>query len=188
MSATGRPADAGPPPPRCGGGMFELMVADPGLRRAGAAGPERRRVRLHLLAGHRPGGYRRRPRYGAPDRRPVGHHLPGPPRPVGQGGAPRAAGGRDPHPGDRRQRRQGRRHAHRPSAVGPGAVDRHRGIGAAHRRGRRTGRPASGPDRVAVASFGDGATGTGSFHEAVNLAALWSCRWSSSARTTATPR
>jgi acetoin:2,6-dichlorophenolindophenol oxidoreductase subunit alpha len=28
-------------------------------------------------------------------------------------------------------------------------------------------------DRVAVASFGDGATGTGSFHEAVNLAALW---------------
>jgi TPP-dependent pyruvate/acetoin dehydrogenase alpha subunit len=31
----------------------------------------------------------------------------------------------------------------------------------------------SGSDRVAVASFGDGATGTGSFHEAVNLAALW---------------
>ena len=31
----------------------------------------------------------------------------------------------------------------------------------------------SGTDRVAVASFGDGATGTGSFHEAVNLAALW---------------
>ncbi len=30
-----------------------------------------------------------------------------------------------------------------------------------------------GTDRVAVASFGDGATGTGSFHEAVNLAALW---------------
>jgi acetoin:2,6-dichlorophenolindophenol oxidoreductase subunit alpha len=30
-----------------------------------------------------------------------------------------------------------------------------------------------GADRVAVASFGDGATGTGSFHEAVNLAALW---------------
>jgi pyruvate dehydrogenase E1 component alpha subunit len=30
-----------------------------------------------------------------------------------------------------------------------------------------------GSDRVAVASFGDGATGTGSFHEAVNLAALW---------------
>ncbi len=28
-------------------------------------------------------------------------------------------------------------------------------------------------NRVAVASFGDGATGTGSFHEAVNLAALW---------------
>jgi acetoin:2,6-dichlorophenolindophenol oxidoreductase subunit alpha len=28
-------------------------------------------------------------------------------------------------------------------------------------------------DQVAVASFGDGATGTGSFHEAVNLAALW---------------
>jgi 2-oxoisovalerate dehydrogenase E1 component len=28
-------------------------------------------------------------------------------------------------------------------------------------------------DRVTVASFGDGATGTGSFHEAVNLAALW---------------
>jgi acetoin:2,6-dichlorophenolindophenol oxidoreductase subunit alpha len=27
--------------------------------------------------------------------------------------------------------------------------------------------------QVAVASFGDGATGTGSFHEAVNLAALW---------------
>ncbi len=26
---------------------------------------------------------------------------------------------------------------------------------------------------MAVASFGDGATGTGSFHEAVNLAALW---------------
>jgi pyruvate dehydrogenase E1 component alpha subunit len=30
-----------------------------------------------------------------------------------------------------------------------------------------------GGDQVAVASFGDGATGTGSFHEAVNLAALW---------------
>jgi len=30
-----------------------------------------------------------------------------------------------------------------------------------------------GTDRVTVASFGDGATGTGSFHEAVNLAALW---------------
>ena len=30
-----------------------------------------------------------------------------------------------------------------------------------------------GGDRVTVASFGDGATGTGSFHEAVNLAALW---------------
>jgi pyruvate dehydrogenase E1 component alpha subunit len=30
-----------------------------------------------------------------------------------------------------------------------------------------------GSDRVVVASFGDGATGTGSFHEAVNLAALW---------------
>jgi TPP-dependent pyruvate/acetoin dehydrogenase alpha subunit len=31
----------------------------------------------------------------------------------------------------------------------------------------------SGSDQVTVASFGDGATGTGSFHEAVNLAALW---------------
>ncbi len=31
-----------------------------------------------------------------------------------------------------------------------------------------------GSGQVAVASFGDGATGTGSFHEAVNLAALWS--------------
>jgi acetoin:2,6-dichlorophenolindophenol oxidoreductase subunit alpha len=30
-----------------------------------------------------------------------------------------------------------------------------------------------GSDQVTVASFGDGATGTGSFHEAVNLAALW---------------
>jgi pyruvate dehydrogenase E1 component alpha subunit len=30
-----------------------------------------------------------------------------------------------------------------------------------------------GNDQVTVASFGDGATGTGSFHEAVNLAALW---------------
>ncbi len=30
-----------------------------------------------------------------------------------------------------------------------------------------------GGDRVVAASFGDGATGTGSFHEAVNLAALW---------------
>ena len=30
-----------------------------------------------------------------------------------------------------------------------------------------------GTDQVTVASFGDGATGTGSFHEAVNLAALW---------------
>jgi 2-oxoisovalerate dehydrogenase E1 component len=30
-----------------------------------------------------------------------------------------------------------------------------------------------GDSRVTVASFGDGATGTGSFHEAVNLAALW---------------
>ncbi len=31
----------------------------------------------------------------------------------------------------------------------------------------------SGSDRVVAASFGDGATGTGAFHEAVNLAALW---------------
>ena len=31
----------------------------------------------------------------------------------------------------------------------------------------------SGSDQVTAASFGDGATGTGSFHEAVNLAALW---------------
>ncbi len=30
-----------------------------------------------------------------------------------------------------------------------------------------------GGDQVTVASFGDGATGTGSFHEAVNLAGLW---------------
>jgi acetoin:2,6-dichlorophenolindophenol oxidoreductase subunit alpha len=30
-----------------------------------------------------------------------------------------------------------------------------------------------GTGQVTVASFGDGATGTGSFHEAVNLAALW---------------
>jgi 2-oxoisovalerate dehydrogenase E1 component len=30
-----------------------------------------------------------------------------------------------------------------------------------------------GTGRVTVASFGDGATGTGSFHEAVNLASLW---------------
>ena len=30
-----------------------------------------------------------------------------------------------------------------------------------------------GTDQVTVASFGDGATGTGSFHEAVNLAAVW---------------
>jgi len=30
-----------------------------------------------------------------------------------------------------------------------------------------------GNDRVTVASFGDGATGTGAFHEAVNLAAVW---------------
>jgi acetoin:2,6-dichlorophenolindophenol oxidoreductase subunit alpha len=31
-----------------------------------------------------------------------------------------------------------------------------------------------GLDRVTVVSFGDGATNTGSFHEAVNMAALWS--------------
>lgn len=31
----------------------------------------------------------------------------------------------------------------------------------------------SGLDRVTVASFGDGATNTGSFHEAANMAALW---------------
>src|SRR4029077_7445145 len=30
-----------------------------------------------------------------------------------------------------------------------------------------------GDGRVTVASFGDGATSTGSFHEAVNLAAVW---------------
>lgn len=30
-----------------------------------------------------------------------------------------------------------------------------------------------GSDRVVVASFGDGATNTGSFHEAANMAALW---------------
>ncbi len=39
------------------------------------------------------------------------------------------------------------------------------GVGLAARMG--------GGDQVTVASFGDGATGTGSFHEAVNLAALW---------------
>ena len=33
--------------------------------------------------------------------------------------------------------------------------------------------PVRGSRQVTVASFGDGATGTGSFHEAVNLAALW---------------
>jgi pyruvate dehydrogenase E1 component alpha subunit len=31
----------------------------------------------------------------------------------------------------------------------------------------------SGSDRVTVVSFGDGATNTGSFHEAANMAALW---------------
>jgi pyruvate dehydrogenase E1 component alpha subunit len=30
-----------------------------------------------------------------------------------------------------------------------------------------------GLDRVTVVSFGDGATNTGSFHEAANMAALW---------------
>src|SRR5439155_25567060 len=30
-----------------------------------------------------------------------------------------------------------------------------------------------GLDRVVVTSFGDGATNTGSFHEAANMAALW---------------
>src|SRR5260370_27110677 len=30
-----------------------------------------------------------------------------------------------------------------------------------------------GLDRVSVVSFGDGATNTGSFHEAANMAALW---------------
>jgi pyruvate dehydrogenase E1 component alpha subunit len=30
-----------------------------------------------------------------------------------------------------------------------------------------------GLDRVTAVSFGDGATNTGSFHEAVNMAALW---------------
>jgi pyruvate dehydrogenase E1 component alpha subunit len=45
-----------------------------------------------------------------------------------------------------------------------------------------------GLDRVTVVSFGDGATNTGSFHEAANMAALWICRWSSCARTIFTPR
>ena len=118
--------------------------ADPGVRRAGAEGPERRRVRLHLLAGHRPGGHRRRHRDRAADRRPAGHHLPRAPRPGGQGGAARPAGGRDPHPSHRGQRWQGRGHAHLPSTLGPGAVDRHRRIGHPHRRRRRPGRPRCG--------------------------------------------
>ena len=43
-------------------------------------------------------------------------------------------------------------------------------------------------DRVTAVTFGDGATNTGSFHEAMNLAALWNVPWSSSARTTSTER
>ena len=43
-----------------------------------------------------------------------------------------------------------------------------------------------GTDPVAVAFFGDGAANHGAFHESMNLAAVWRCRSSSSARTTAT--
>ena len=39
--------------------------------------------------------------------------------------------------------------------------------------GWRWRRNAKGLDRVTVVSFGDGATNTGSFHEAANMAALW---------------
>ena len=45
----------------------------------------------------------------------------------------------------------------------------------------------SGNGQVAVAFFGEGATNNGTFHEALNMAACGSCRWSSSARTTSTP-
>ena len=38
-------------------------------------------------------------------------------------------------------------------------------------------------DRVAVASFGDGATSIGATHEAMNLAALWGLPWCSCVRT-----
>ena len=78
------------------------------------------------------------------DRRPAGHHLPGPARPGGQGGPARTAGGRDPHPADRGQRRQGRRHAHLPPPVGTGPVDGHRRLGHSHRRRRGPGRAACG--------------------------------------------
>ena len=43
-----------------------------------------------------------------------------------------------------------------------------------------------GTDRVSVAFFGDGAANNGAFHEGLNLAAIWRCRSSSSARTTST--
>ena len=43
-------------------------------------------------------------------------------------------------------------------------------------------------DRVTLCFFGDGASNEGMFHEGLNLAAVWSCRWSTCARTTATGR
>jgi pyruvate dehydrogenase E1 component alpha subunit len=41
-----------------------------------------------------------------------------------------------------------------------------------------------GEDKVALCFFGDGAMDQGALHEAFNMAGLWSCRSSTSSRTT----
>ena len=86
----------------------------------------------------------------------------------------RPLAGRDARPGRGHGQGQGRPHA-RVVARRRAHADHGRGrLGPSHRRRPGLGgRRARGQGRVTVASFGDGATNIGAFHEAANLAAVW---------------
>ena len=75
-----------------------------------------------------------------PTGRPARDHLPRSSHDQLAKGVPdRPSGGRDPHPRHRGERWQGRGHAHLPSAIGPGAVDRDRRVRDPDRGGCRPG-------------------------------------------------